>query len=147
MPPAAPSGAPPQPQYGAPQYGVPPPGQFGAPAQQAPQGPLTWSDPIDMNVPYCDGDHFEIKKLIAREYNNSPAASGDQISSQNIEIVNVSPQGANANVTFRVSDGTYPPDPQERGLLKWLILGGIAGGIAHKISQSRRRKAVYYGAP
>jgi hypothetical protein len=104
---------------------------------------LTWSDPIDLEIPSCDGDQFEMKKLIAREYNNNPAAAGDHISSQNIEILRVQPRGSNARVSFRVNDGEYPPDPQERGLLKWIIVGGIAAFAVHKISQSRKRKGRY----
>jgi len=93
-----------------------------------------------MVIPHCDGDQQEMKKLIAREYNNSPAAAGDQISSQNIEILGSTPQGPNASVSFRVNDGSFPPDPQERGILKWIIAGGIAAAVAYKINASRRRK-------
>jgi len=108
-------------------------------AAQTPQK-LTWSEPIEMEIPNCDGNSSEMKKLIAREYNKSPAAEGDQICSQNIEIVKVKQRGQNARVSFRVNDGVFPPDPQERGILKWIILGGIGAAVVYKIRQSRRRR-------
>jgi len=113
-----------------------------------------------MVIPACNGNQEEMKKLIAREYNASATAQqgGDQISSGNIAIDNVVPQGTNASVTFRINDGVFPPDVQERGLLKWVLVGGIAGGIAHHIYRVRRMRQpqfvqgprqqnVFYGPP
>jgi hypothetical protein len=81
-----------------------------------------------------------MKKALARAYNSSQEAAGDQICSQNIEILTVHPRGTDADVKFRVNDGVFPPDPQERGILKWVILAGLGSAIAFKINQSRRRK-------
>jgi hypothetical protein len=113
-----------------------------------------------MVIPACNGDQDEMKRLIAREYNASATAQqgGDEISSGNLAIDKVVPQGANAAVTFRINDGVFPPDVQERGLLGWVLAGGIAAGIAHHIYRVRRmrqpqfvqgprQQAVFYGAP
>jgi len=106
------------------------------------QQSLNWSEPIEVELDQpSNTDQNETKRLIAAEYNNSPFAkqNNDRISSQNIEIINTKSKGGHkSKVTFRVNDGQYPPDPQDRGILKWLIIGGIGAYIGSKIANRRR---------
>eukprot|EP01013_Petalomonas_cantuscygni_P010332 TRINITY_DN233_c0_g1_i1.p1 TRINITY_DN233_c0_g1~~TRINITY_DN233_c0_g1_i1.p1 ORF type:complete len:232 (+),score=9.84 TRINITY_DN233_c0_g1_i1:68-763(+) len=128
----APQGAPPG-GFGGPQG---PPGQPGydpasnwgaAPTGGPPQPitpPTSRTDPMDLrvNAPPSTPQH-ELAVMVAKEYNQSDAArqANDSITSGNVEIVGVQGSGDGSNVRFCVNDGVYPPDPAERGMLKWSV--------------------------
>eukprot|EP01007_Sphenomonas_quadrangularis_P000327 NODE_1169_length_971_cov_178.898048_g973_i0.p1 GENE.NODE_1169_length_971_cov_178.898048_g973_i0~~NODE_1169_length_971_cov_178.898048_g973_i0.p1 ORF type:complete len:273 (+),score=29.96 NODE_1169_length_971_cov_178.898048_g973_i0:27-821(+) len=149
-----PYGAPPQgAPYGAPQYGAPPQGApYGAPPQGASYGaPPSYGAPggevleVLVNKPYNAFDEGSFKRSLAAEYNQSQAARElqDQLSSGNVEVVDAHPQGNQTAVKFRVNDGQYAPDVQDRGLLEWLIVGGIGAALGYSIGKRKHRRQYY----